>query len=63
MEEKKEKTIYELKIHEKLTLSPFCDVFKVHGGWIYVFYSYRTIPNSNNKDFNINNSIFIKDDR
>ena len=60
---KEQKSIYELKLHEKVILSPFCDVFKVHGGWIYVFYSFSTIKDSSKKDVSINNSIFIRDDR
>ena len=58
-----QKSIYDLKLHKIIKLSPSCDVMKVHGGWIYIFYSFSTIPDSNHKDVGINNSIFIKDDR
>jgi hypothetical protein len=63
MEEKKQESIYELEIHKVIHLSPFCDVMKVHGGWVYVFYSFSSIKDSQKKDISINNSIFVKDDR
>jgi hypothetical protein len=35
--EEKEKTIYQLKLHEELTLNRSISVLRVPGGWIYRF--------------------------
>lgn len=64
MDENKEKapSIYEMSIHQRIKISEFCDLLRVHGGWIYVFYSFSNAKESGHRDVWINNTIFIKDD-
>jgi hypothetical protein len=35
VDQKDEKTIYDLKLHEWLTIGPHCFAQKVPGGWVY----------------------------
>ena len=32
---KKEKTIYDLKLHEGIVIDPYIYIARVHGGWLY----------------------------
>ena len=35
----KKKTIYDLNLHEEITLENGTEILRVHGGWIYRFYT------------------------
>lgn len=48
----KEKTIYNIKLHEDLSVSPSLQATKVPGGWIYRYWNYE------NQDW-FSNCVFV----
>ena len=61
MEDKEKKSIYEMKVGEVNKDNPYMDILRVHNGWIYIFYSFRSIKGSNNKDVYINSTIYVNE--